>query len=187
MDTLYIKNMVCPRCIMAVEDLLQSMNLPFREVRLGEAKLENPISPQDRKALETRLSALGFALINQKDQRIIEQIKHVIIQQVHGDQNPSNLTLSELLSQKLHWEYSSLSQLFSRVEGVTIEKYYIAQRIEKVKELLVYDELSLTEIADLLQYSSVSYLSNQFKQVTGLRPSHFKKLGTEKRKSIDQI
>src|SRR5690606_28337477 len=136
---------------------------------------------------EKALILLGFEVIDDRKSLIIEKIKNIIIDLVHHQDNDTKSNLSDVLSSKLHHDYNYLSNLFSEIEGTTIEKYFIAQKIEKVKELLVYDELSLSEIAFRLNYSSVAYLSNQFKKVTGLTPSHFKQIREDKRKSLDEV
>lgn len=187
MPTLYIKNMVCNRCIMVVENELEKVGINPSVVKLGEVVLEHQPTDEQIQPFTKAIEALGFELIDDKKSRIIEQIKNQIIQQVHYEYNDSKVNLSELLSAQLNHDYNYLSNLFSEVEGTTIEKYYIAQKIEKVKELLVYDELSLGEIADRLHYSSVAYLSNQFKKVTGLSPSHFKQIRVDKRKPLDEV
>jgi AraC-like DNA-binding protein len=133
------------------------------------------------------LERAGFELISDRNSRIIEKIKNVIITQVHHNADELRLKFSELISAELHYDYSYLSKLFSEVEGVTIEHYIIIQKIEKVKELMAYDELSLTQIADTLGYSSVAHLSSQFKKITGLPPSHFKNLGGRLRKPLDKL
>jgi YesN/AraC family two-component response regulator len=130
---------------------------------------------------------LGFQVIDDKKSRMIEKIKNVIIDLVHHQDNDAKTNLSDVLSDALHHDYNYLSNLFSDIEGTTIEKYFIAQKVEKIKELLVYDELSLSEIADRMNYSSVAYLSNQFKKVTGLTPSHFKQIREDKRKPLDKV
>ena len=187
MTTLYIKNMVCNRCIMVVENELGKLGLKTKYVRLGEAALENELSVTEREKLKDILISLGFALIDDKKGMIIEKIKNTIIHLVHYHQGELKTNLSDVLKDELNHDYNYLSSLFSEVEGTTIEKYYIAQRIEKVKELLVYDELSLSEIAFRLNYSSVGYLSNQFKKVTGLTPSQFKQAKEEKRRPLDSL
>lgn len=187
MPTLYIKNMVCNRCIMAVENELVKLGINAAQVSLGEVQLDQSLSSIQLKSFTKAIESLGFELIDDKKSRIIEQIKKAIIQLVHYNNNESKVNISDYLSDLLHLDYNYLSNLFSEVEGTTIEKYYIAQKIEKVKELLVYDELSLSEIADKLNYSSVAYLSNQFKKVTGLSPSHFKQIKAEKRKPLDEV
>jgi len=149
--------------------------------------LEKDLTAEERVAVESALVPLGFEVIDDKKSRMIEQIKNVIIDVVHYQDNDVKTNLSDVLSDKLHHDYNYLSNLFSEVEGTTIEKYFIAQKVEKVKELLVYDELSLSEIANRLNYSSVAYLSNQFKKVTGLTPSHFKQIKEDKRKPLDKV
>ncbi|MBP9134200.1 MAG: helix-turn-helix transcriptional regulator [Saprospiraceae bacterium] len=187
MQTLFIKNMVCNRCIMAVQDKLDQLGLIAKRVTLGEVTLENELSPMSKDTLEKALTSLGFELIDDKKSRLIEKIKNIIIDLVHYQDNDVKTNLTELLSNSLHHDYSYLSNLFSEVEGTTIEKYLIAQKVEKVKELLVYDELTLSEIAFRLNYSSVAYLSNQFKKVTGLTPSYFKQIKADKRKPLDMV
>ena len=137
--------------------------------------------------MENVLDPLGFQVIDDKKSRMIEKIKNVIIDLVHHQDNDAKTNLSDVLSDALHHDYNYLSNLFSDIEGTTIEKYFIAQKVEKIKELLVYDELSLSEIADRMNYSSVAYLSNQFKKVTGLTPSHFKQIREDKRKPLDKV
>ncbi len=187
MATLFIKNMVCSRCIMAIQNIFDDRNLEVEKIRLGEVILPNELSDDEKRDLEDSLVALGFELIDDKKSQIIERIKNSIITLVHHQQNETKNNLSDILSDKLNHDYGYLSNLFSEVEGTTIEKYFIAQRVEKVKELLVYDELTLSEIAFNLNYSSVAYLSNQFKKVTGLTPSHFKKIKANKRKPLDEV
>lgn len=185
--TLHIKNMVCNRCIMVVKNELEKLGLQPENVTLGEATLARELNPEEKARLEKALTPLGFALIDDKKSRLIERIKTLIIELVHHKNSALQVNLSDYLSQNLHHEYSSLSGLFSEVEGQTIEKYFIAQKIERVKELLVYGEHSLSEIADQLHYSSVAHLSAQFKKVTGLTPSHFRNIRTEKRKPLDSL
>lgn len=179
--------MVCNRCITAVENELQQLGLHPQNTKLGEVELENILSEKEKETISIHLQQLGFELIDDKKSRTIEQIKNAIIDLVHHQDNDLKSNLSEVLSSKINHDYAYLSKLFSEVEGITIEKYFISQKIEKVKELLVYDELSLSEIAQQLNYSSVAYLSNQFKKVTGLTPSHFKNLKTVIRKPLDEV
>ena len=179
--------MVCNRCIMVVQNELDKLGLDVKNIRLGEVILEKEPSSEEKAMLANVLDPIGFELIDDKKSRIIEQIKNVIIDLVHHQDNNIKTNLSEVLSSKLYHDYNYLSNLFSEVEGITIEKYFIAQKIEKVKELLVYNELSLSEIAFRLNYSSVAYLSNQFKKVTGLTPSHFKQIKVDKRKPLDEV
>jgi YesN/AraC family two-component response regulator len=161
--------------------------LTAQDIKLGEVTLVHPLTPAQKSKLQIGLESLGFEIIDDKKSQIIEKIKNVIVDLVHHQNNDSKINLSDLLSDKLQHDYNYLSNLFSEIEGTTIEKYFIAQKIEKVKELLVYDELSLSEIAYRLNYSSVAYLSNQFKKITGLSPTHFKKIGDEKRKPLDEV
>ncbi len=179
--------MVCNRCITAVQQELDKLKFNIKSITLGEVILQNEISEIEKNKIENALVPLGFELIDDKKSRIIEQIKNKIIDIVHYQNNEAKYNLSEILSKELNHEYNSLSNLFSEIEGITIEKYFIAQKIEKVKELIIYDELSLSEIADRLNYSSVAYLSNQFKKVTGLTPSYFKQLKTIQRKPLDEV
>lgn len=187
MTKLFIKNMVCNRCIMVVQDELDKLSFEVSNIKLGEVILNKELTAEEKNTLEKVLIPLGFEIIDDKKSRIIEQIKNIIIDLVHRQDNELNTNLSEVLSSKLHHDYNYLSNLFSEVEGTTIEKYFIAQKIEKVKELLVYDELTLSEIAFRLNYSSVAYLSNQFKKVTGLTPSYFKQIRKDKRKPLDEV
>ena len=186
-NILYIKNMVCNRCIKAVTQILSNLHIEHGRVLLGEVHLLSPLSVTHQTALTDKLLEEGFELIDDKKTRVIEQVKKLIIQRVGQPFNDDNENLSAYLTQHLHLDYSYLSHLYSDVEGTTIEKYYIAQKIEKAKELLVYGEQSLSQIAFDLGYSSVQHLSNQFKKITGLTPSHFKKIGAAKRKPLDKV
>jgi AraC-like DNA-binding protein len=184
---IYIKNMVCSRCKMVVKNELEKIGLHPVSVELGEVELSAIPTKIETEQLSNHLKQFGFEVIDNKKSRIIEQIKNIIVNIVHHSNDEINVNLSELLSSQLHYDYSYLSNLFSEVEGTTIEKYFIAQKIEKVKELLVYDELSLSEIAHQLDYSSVAYLSAQFKKVTGLTPTFYKSLKEHKRQSIEEL
>ena len=184
---LYIKNMVCSRCKMAVKDQLENNGLSPLSVNLGEAEIEEELSKARLLQLDISLKSLGFELIDDKKSQTIEKIKNAIVTLVHHSDQDLKTKLSVFISSRLHQDYNYLSNLFSEVEGTTIEKYFISQRIEKVKELLVYDELTLSEIAAQLGYSSVGYLSNQFKKITGFTPSHFKSLKEDKRKNIEEL
>lgn len=187
MNTIFIKNMVCDRCIMVVQNELEKLGLDAKNIKLGEVILSKEITSLEKENLSKTLEPLGFEVIDDKKGRIIEKIKNIIIDLVHHQDSDVKTNLSDVLSDKSHHDYNYLSNLFSEVEGTTIEKYFIAQKVEKVKELLVYDELSLSEIANRLNYSSVAYLSNQFKKVTGLTPSHFKQIKEDKRKPLDKV
>ncbi|MBC5837176.1 helix-turn-helix domain-containing protein [Flavobacterium muglaense] len=184
---LYIKNMVCDRCIMVVKAELQRLAIPYKSVALGEVVFETPLDATVKQDLATKLIALGFELIANTKDRTVTQIKNLIIQLVHYQQSELKVNLSQYLVQELSQDYNSLSQQFSEQEATTIEQYYILQRIEKVKELLRYKELSLSEIAFKLHFTDVAHLSNQFKKVTGVTPTVFKKIKENNRKQIDTI
>ncbi|MAY83529.1 MAG: AraC family transcriptional regulator [Flavobacteriales bacterium] len=184
---LYIKNMVCARCKMVVQSELEKLGLQIVSIDLGEVEVSESNIDSIKEELLHNLQALGFDLIDDRKSRLIEQIKKLIIELVQQKHNQININLSDYLAQEIKQDYSSLSNLFSEVEGITIEKYFINQKIEKVKELLMYDEMTLNEIAFHLNYSSVAHLSNQFKKVTGLSPSYFKQLKEKKRRQIEDL
>ena len=184
---LYIKNMVCDRCKMVVKSELEKLDIPVQKVTLGEAAIERALSNEELDAVNSSLLAAGFELLDNKTARIIEKIKNIIVDIIHHKKEPISINYSDYISSELNKDYSYLSNLFSEVEGITIEKYIILQKIEKVKELLVYNELSLSEIAYQLNYSSVAHLSSQFKKVTGLTPTYFKNIKSDKRRSLDKI
>jgi AraC family transcriptional regulator len=185
---LFIKNMVCDRCKMAVKQELERSSIAFNAIELGEVALAEIPAPQQLEQFRAGITALGFELIEDKTARIVSAIKSTVITFVHeNDPKSRKLKFSVYLSDKLNKEYNYLSSIFSEVEGTTIEQYLIHQKIERVKELLVYDELSLSEVAYELGYSSVQHLSNQFKKVTGLTPSHFKQVKENKRKPLDKV
>ncbi len=184
---IYIKNMVCNRCKMVVKSELEQLGLQPLTVELGEVELKEDLTNEEKDRINTRFLELGFELIDDKKSRLIERVKNLVVELVHHSEEQLNMNVSDYLMQYIPMEYNYLSNLFSEVEGTTIEKFYIAQRLERVKELLVYDELSLSEIADQMGYSSVAYLSTQFKKVVGLTPSHFKSIKASKRKSLDHL
>lgn len=184
---LYIKNMVCGRCKLIVKTELEKLGFSLKSIELGEVETIDNINATQKKQIAELLLSFGFELIDDKRGKTIEQIKNLIRELVHQKDNELAMNLSDYLRQKFNTDYSSLSNLFSDVEGITIEKYFILQKIERVKELLMYDEMSLSEIAYTLNYSSVAYLSNQFKKITGLTPSHFKNLKIKKRFNIDEL
>lgn len=185
---LYIKNMVCQRCKMVIGAELEKLHLHPVSMALGEVVLEEKnLSKEQQNNLSAALKAVGFELIDDKRSKLIEQIKTFVIDAIHYKDELPQKNFSELISKHLHHDYSYLSNLFSEVEGITIEQYIINQRIEKVKELLVYGELSLSQIAFQLGYSSTAHLSNQFKKLTGLTPSQFKQMGIQGRKSLDDV
>ncbi len=181
--------MVCHRCVLAVEDILGVALIPFQKVSIGEIYLDAELTAQQKAMLEKELKKIGFELIDTQTGSLIEKIKQLVIKRARneGDERDAKLKLSHYLSSALHKEYTYLSGLFSSVEGRTIENYFIEQRIEKAKELLIYGQLSLSQIAFDLEYSSVAHLSTQFKKITGLTASHFKQVGAQKRRSLDRI
>jgi AraC family transcriptional regulator len=185
---IYIKNMVCDRCILVVRQQLEKAGIDYKNIQLGEVELAGAPSAQQLQTFKEQLHNLGFEVLDDKKSTTVEKIKNAIIQLIQGA-NEEVLTkkLSVLLEEKLQMDYHYLTTLFSSIEGITIEKYVILQRIEKAKELLMYDELSLSEIADQLGYSSVQHLSHQFKKTTGLTPSYFKQLKENKRKPLDKV
>lgn len=183
----YIKNMVCNRCIMVVQQVFENLGYPPVRISLGEVETAQSLKDQELDPLKKTLTGYGFELIDEPKSRLIEKIKNTIIQSVHHNHEEMKVNYSEYIEDHLHRDYAYLSSLFSEVEGTTIEKYIINQKIERVKELLVYGELTLSEIADQMGYSNVAYLSNQFKKVTGLSPSHFKQVKENKRKPLDEV
>ena len=184
---LHIKNMVCIRCIMVVKAELTKQDIPYTSVELGQADIPGTISPAQQEHFKAGLLHSGLELMDDKKSVLIEKIKNAIVESVHYTEETLTINFSVFLSQKLHHDYTYLANLFSEVQGTTIEKFVIAHKIERVKELLVYDELSLTEIADLMGYSSVAYLSTQFKKVTGLTPSYFRKLRQKRRSMLEDV
>ena len=189
MTKLYIKNMVCPRCIKVVREELEKLNLTPLSVKLGEVELAESEDKVDLTKIGQALLKEGFELLEDNNAKLIESIKTTIINAIRGYKkiDLSSVIFSTLLTESLGKEYTSLSSLFSKVESITIEQYIILQKIEMAKELLTYGELTLSEIAYLLGYSSVQHLSRQFKKVTGMTASNFAKKFPSKRKSIDKL
>jgi AraC family transcriptional regulator len=187
--TLLIKNMVCTRCVLAVESILRSEALSFRQVLIGKAELWNELSQNEKLSLQSRFREIGFDLIDNRSTALIEQIKHLVVQKARNEPatDEKRGKLSKYITELVNLEYTYISSLFSSIEGRTIENYFIEQRTEKVKELLTYNRLTLVQIAFELNYSSVAHLSYQFKKSTGLTPSHFKRIGSQRRKSLDNI
>ena len=186
MNRLYIKNMVCNRCILVVRQELEKIGLQPQQVLLGEVELAEAPGREQLSQLNNRLQELGFELLDDKKQQQIEAVKNLIIGKVQQGDIEEHFSISQFLSPALHRDYASITRLFSEVEGITIEQFFILQKIEKVKEWLAYDEWTLSEISWKLGYSSVAHLSAQFKKITGLTPSEFKKMGG-RRKSIDSV
>ncbi len=186
-DIAYIKNMVCPRCIASVKDILHELSIPFDTVELGEALLYGTLSTEQRAALKGKLVEHGFELLEDKKDKIVEAVKTHIIQLIKDPLTDHSIKLSSYLSKELGYDYSHISSIFTASQGLTIEKYVILQRIEYVKELLSYNELTLSEIADKLNYSSLAALSAQFKSVTGTTPSQYRSRSNPGRKSLDNL
>lgn len=184
---IYIKNMVCDRCIMAVSTILKNEGIHNAIVKLGKISLAETPEQNTHNNIEKELHKVGFEIIEDSKSLLIEDVKKEVINLVYHNHEPLMVNFSTHLADKLNKDYNYLSTLFSSVEGTTIEKYLINIRIERVKELLVYDDKTLSEITYELGYSSVGHLSGQFKRITGFTPSWFKKLANKKRKSIDKI
>jgi AraC-like DNA-binding protein len=184
---LYIKNMVCIRCKMVVKDELTKLGLQYSSVELGEAEVFESITPEKREQFRAALLKYGLELMDDKKAILIQKIKTIIIELVHYSEEPLAINLSAYLAERLQHDYTYLANLFSEVQGTSIEKFFISHKIERVKELLVYNELTLTEIAYKLHYSSVAHLCTQFKKVTGLTPSHFKSLKDKRRSMLEDL
>lgn len=184
---LYIKYMVSARCKLAVKEELKKLGLHFIIVDLGEVEIMEDISIEQREQLKIGLRSVGLELMDDKRAVLIEKICIIIIELVHNSEETIKINFSDYLAEKLKHDYTYLSNIFSEVKGITIQQFMIAHKIERVKELLLYEELNLTQISYKLNYSSVAHLSNQFKKVTGLSPSHFLKLKEKRRTPIEEI
>jgi YesN/AraC family two-component response regulator len=179
--------MVCIRCQMVVKAELEKLGLHYVYVKIGEVDIIEKITAQQLKQFDKTLKKSGLILMDDKKSILVEKIKSAVIELVHYTEDQIKVNLSDYLNEKLNYNYTYLANLFSEIKGITIEKYYITHKIEKAKELIVYDELNFTEIAYKLHYSSVAHLSNQFKKITGLSPSHFKKLKHKKRDTLENV
>jgi len=179
--------MVCIRCKMVVKSELDRLGLQYANIELGEAEIYGELTSEKKTELDTSLKIQGLELMDDKKSMLIEKIKTIIIELIHYADYPLKINLSDFLTSKLNYDYTYLANLFSEVQGTTIEHFFIYHKIERVKELLVYDELNMKEIAYKLHYSSVAHLSNQFKKVTGLTPSHFKQLKHKRRISLENM
>lgn len=186
-DVLFIKNMVCGRCIIVVRQLFNDLEVQIEQIELGKVILVSPLSDEQKDELQSSLSKFGFELLGEKQVQLVNATKSIIIEEIHYNNNGSLVNFSTLLAEKLHYDYAYLSRLFSAVETRTIEKYILAQKIEKVKELLTYEEMTLSEIAFEMNYSSTAHLSAQFKKVTGMSPTAFKKLRDKNRQPLDEL
>ena len=184
---LLIKNMVSLRCKLIVKSELEKMNLHFTVVELGEVEIKEKLSSKQQQELKTALLNFGLELLEDKKSMLIEKIKTIIIERIHYSEEPPLLNFSAYLAEKLDYDYNYLSNLFSEVKGTTIEHFIIAHKIERAKELLIYNEMTLTEIAERLHYSNVAHLSNQFKKVTGLTPTFFKKMKHKRIMALENL
>lgn len=179
--------MVCNRCILVIRQELEKLHVSINKISLGEVELTKEPTTKQIELLNESLNTLGFEILDNQKQKQIENIKTLLIKKAQSAEVEEHFSITDFLSKALHKDYSYISRLFSEVEGITIEQFFILQKIEKVKEWMVYGELNLSEISYRLGYSSVPHLSAQFKKVTGLTPSHFKKIGASNRKSIDKL
>jgi len=179
--------MVSIRCKMLVKSELEKLNLPYKTVELGEVELEENISDQKREELKEALLRSGLVLMEDRKSILVEKIKTLIIEMIHYADELPDVNYSVYISQKLNLNYTYLANLFADVKGITIEQFIIIHKIERVKELIIYNELTLTEIAALMQYSSVAHLSKQFKKITGLTPSYFKHLKNKRRNPLEDL
>ena len=184
---LLIKNMVSLRCKMIVKSELEKMHLQFTVVELGEVEITGELSSKQQQELKTSLLKSGLELLEDKKSMLIEKIKNVVVEMIHYSDEPPVLNFSNYLSEKLNYDYNYLSNLFSEVKGTTIEHFIIAHKIERAKELLIYNELTLTEIAEKLHYSNVAHLSNQFKKITGFSPSIFKQSQYKRLANLENV
>lgn len=184
---LYIKYMVSLRCKMMVKQELEKLGLHFVTVDLGMVDVLESITSEQRQKLKENLQKSGLELLDDKKSILIEKIKNIIIEMIHYSDELPKVNYSDFISEKLNYDYTYLSNIFSEVKGITIQQFIIAHKIEKVKELLLYDELTLTEISYRLHYSSVAHLSNQFKKVTGLSPSYYKELGQKRKSNLENL
>lgn len=184
---LFIKYMVSNRCKMAVKEALKKFGLHFMVVDLGEVEIMETLTDEQRSKIKLELLESGLELMDDKRAMLIEKIKTIIIEMVHYSDEIIKVNFSDYLSEKMNHDYTYLANLFSEVQGTTIEQFIISHKIERIKELIIYDELNITEIAWKMNYSSVAHLSNQFKKVTGLSPSHFKQLKDKRRNPIEDI
>jgi AraC-like DNA-binding protein len=182
-----IKNMVCPRCIEAVRNVFDDLSIDVLNINLGEVLIKKELGKNEKVELSSKLTLRGFELLEDQKSKLISSIKSIIVEQIFHKKENLNTNFSDLIANQLNQEYSSLSRLFSSTEGITIEKFILKQKIERVKELIFYKELTLSQIAYEIGYSSVAHLSTQFKKETGMSPSEFKKLNNMRRNSLDSF
>ena len=184
---LFLKNMVGDRCKLKVKAELEKLGVNYAAIELGQVEILERLSNEQLQLLDLGLKKSGLALLEDKKLILIERIRNIIIELIHYSDKPPKINFSEYLSEKLNYDYTYLANIFSEIQGITIEHYLIKHKIERIKELLIYDELNVTEIADKMHYSSVAHLSNQFKKYTGLTPSHYKHLKYKGRKTLDAL
>jgi hypothetical protein len=184
---IFIKNMVCNTCKLKVIEALERHNLPFLKVDLGEAEIFEDISKKQREQLQTTLLDMGFELLSDKKTILVEKVKNVIVEMVHHHDNKVRINFSYQISEKLNYDYTYISNLFTELQGTNIQHFLLLHKVERVKELISYGELTISEIADKLNYCNVAHLSTQFKKITGLSPSQFKNLPEKRRNAIDSI
>lgn len=184
---LYIKYMVSLRCKMLVRDELEKLGISYNTVDLGMVEIQEELTEEQRNIFQKRLKKSGLELLDDKKNILVEKIKTVIVEMIHYSDEIPDINYSNYISEKLDYDYTYLSNTFSEVKGITIQQYIIQHKIEKVKELLLYDKLTLTEIAYRLHYSSVSHLSNQFKKVTGLTPTYFKEVKEKRERNLEDL
>ena len=184
---IFIKNMVCNRCVMVVKNIFTDAGAEPEAVILGKVTLPTPPTSSQYEKIEKKLNEVGFEILTDQKKKLVDKVKSVIVKNIQGDLSERNLNFSDILATSLNRDYSYISKLFSEAEGITIEKFIIDQKTEKVKEMLAYGEKSLNDIAFDMGYSSVAHLSSQFKKTTGFTPSEFKKLKDHHRKSLDNV
>jgi AraC-like DNA-binding protein len=187
MEKLHIKNMVCPRCISAVQQILDDLEIHYTSVNLGEIEMQEILSADKKEDFEKAITEIGFELIDDRKSRMIEKMKNLVVQKIHHSNDDLNIKWGDFIADQLNYDYKYLSMLFSSVESITLEQFIIRQKTERVKELIVYDELTLSEIGYQLGYSNVAHLSAQFKKITGMTPTQFKKTIDNSRQTLDSI
>lgn len=179
--------MVCPRCILSVQEILKGLNVPYSEVSLGKVRLQQALEPVEMREFRQKLAEIGFELVEEKNQKISNQIKAIVIQTVYSEDESLKQNLSAILSERLHYDYSHLTSIFTQTEGQSIQNFQNKIKLERIKELLEYDELSMSEIADKMGFGSAAYLSTFFKKATGLSPSAYRVQQLGSRNSIDSL
>ena len=184
---LYVKNMACLSCKVVIKDALEELDIQPVKVELGEIETKEDLSEKEKKLLNSKIKTVGLELLENKQGLLIEKIRKAVVDYVYHSEEKENINFSQLLSKKLHYSYGYLANFFSEVEANTIERFVISMKVERIKEMIMFEEFTLTEIAYKLHYSSVAHLSSQFKKVTGLTPSHFKSLKKKRRIAIQNL